>query len=139
MIPIYRLINKLANSQRREFENYSFPKQYSAAEGRILHFLLSRQDSDTFQKDIEKEFGLRSPSATSLLKSMEKNRLIERVPIANDGRYKKIIVTPNALQHKCVLDLNIGILEDKLSKDINPADLKIWENVSLQILKNLNE
>ena len=47
-------------------------------------------------KEIEKKFGLRPSTATEVLKNLEKDGLICRVPEAQDGRYKKIVFTEKA-------------------------------------------
>ena len=85
-----RYISKLSNKLRRRIDNFSSRKNLSGSEGKVLHFLLA-QTNDVFQKDIEEEYCLRPPTATELLKKMEKNGLIYREPIATDARMKKII------------------------------------------------
>jgi DNA-binding MarR family transcriptional regulator len=139
MFLIYRSINKLANKQRRNFEHLTFPKSFSAAQGRILHFLLNNPSKEIFQKDLEEEFGLRPPSATALLKSIEKMGLIHRAPSETDGRYKKIVTTPKAFQYAPELNEQLKILEQRLLKDIDPKELAVWEKVTQQLMQNLDE
>ena len=55
----------------------------------------SRQRS-VYQKEIEKEFGLRPSTATEALKLLEEKGLICRIPEEKDGRYKRIVFTPKA-------------------------------------------
>ena len=84
-----RYIGILANRLRREIDALSFRGQYSGTEGKALHFILAHEDSELFQKDLEDEFGLRPPSASALVKKLEQDGLISRVPVSYDGRLKK--------------------------------------------------
>ena len=59
-------------------------------------FEAAQQAADQYQKEIEKEFGLWPSTATEVLKNLEKDGLICRVPEAQDGRYKKIVFTEKA-------------------------------------------
>ena len=88
-----RYIGILANRLRREIDALSFRGQYSGTEGKALHFILAHEDSELFQKDLEDEFGLRPPSASALVKKLEQDELILRVPVSYDGRLKQIVPT----------------------------------------------
>ncbi len=61
--------------------------------GCIVGYLKSREEEDVFQRDIEKKFSMRRSTASSILALMEKNNLIERVPVSYDARLKKIVLT----------------------------------------------
>ena len=50
-----------------------------------------------FQKDIEKQFGVRRSTMTAILQSMEKNGLIRRERVGSDGRLKRLALTEKAL------------------------------------------
>lgn len=139
MDPIYRTINILANKQRREFEKKTESKSYSGAEGRVLDYLLKVNKEEVFQKDIEREFGLRPPTATTLLHNMEKRGLIERFALNNDARYKTIVLTEKAMQLKDALFYDMNKMEQKMLRDISQEDLKIWNKVSHSIIENLAE
>ena len=55
-------------------------------QGRILDFILvDGRDRPLYQKDIEKEFGLRPSTATELLKTLESRKMIQRVSSEEDG------------------------------------------------------
>lgn len=66
---------------------------------RFMDFIRSRIElgKDIFQKDLEIEFCIRPPTATGILRTMEKNGLIERSASQQDGRLKKIVLTDKAL------------------------------------------
>ena len=139
--PIYRQINILANRQRRHFDQLTADVPFSGAQIRVLHYLLDHQDQnhkeEIFQKDIEEEFGLRPSTATVLLQGMEKKNLLIREPSAQDGRCKKLTPTAQAAKYCEMLFSEINELTEKLTRSIAPDDLKTWQKVTKQIIKNL--
>ena len=110
---------------------------FSGAQGRVLHYLLDHPDEEIFQKDIEEEFGLRPSTATTLLQSMERKGLLRREPSEKDARYKKLTLTPGAEKHRGALFAEMSQLTEKLAGSIAPDDLKTWQKVTEQIIKNL--
>ena len=103
-----------------------------------LHFLLA-QPGDVFQKDVEEEYGIRSSTATELLKQMEKNGLITRQPMPYDNRLKKIILTPKALAYREQVVRDVTEIEDALTKGIDPSQLEIFFAVLEKMMDNLSE
>jgi len=132
-----RYISKLSNKLRRKIDAFSSRKSFSGSQGRVLHFILA-QNNDVFQKDIEEEFSLRPPTATELLKKMEKNGLIFREAIASDARMKRIVVSEKALQYKDMVIADITALEDELTKDISQNELAIFFKVIEKMLDNIS-
>lgn len=131
-------LGKLSNRMRRRLAALSIPGNYSGAQERTLHFLLGNRDCDIFQKDLEEEFGLRPPTATGLLKSMEKSGLILRVPVEYDARLKKIVPTDKALQYEEAVLSDLKAFEKQLAKDIDGEDLKVFERVIEKMIENLS-
>lgn len=100
--------------------------------------MLFQVSSDVFQKDIEEEYSLRPPTATELLKKMEKNGLIYREAMASDARMKRIIVSEKALQYKDMVIADITALEEELTKDISQNELDIFFKVIEKMLDNIS-
>jgi len=130
-------VSKLSNKLRRKIDAFSSRKSFSGSEGRVLHFILA-QSNDVFQKDIEEEFSLRPPTATELLKKMEKNDLIYREAMANDARMKRIVVSEKALQYKDMVIADITALEEELTKDIPQNELDVFFKVIEKMLDNIS-
>lgn len=131
-------IGRLANIIRRELESYSTKCEYSGAQSKALHFLLTNGSRDIFQKDLEEAYGLRPASASQLLKKMEENGLILRKPLDSDARMKRIIPTEKALayQDKMIYDLNK--LEEKLVEGISPFEQEVFMRTIEKMLQNLS-
>ena len=132
-----RYISKLSNKLRRKIDAFSSRESFSGSQGRVLHFILA-QSNDVFQKDIEEEYSLRPPTATGLLKKMEKNGLIYREAMASDARMKRIVVSEKALQYKDMVIADITALEDELTKDIPQHELDVFFKVIEKMLDNIS-
>lgn len=133
-----RCISKLSNQLRRRLDAFSAKSGVSGSQGRVLHFILA-QPEDVYQRDIEQEFSMRPPSATELLKLMEKNGLIRRESAAQDARLKKIIVTEKAALLVGQVFPDLEALERDLTRGISPEHLDIFFQVIGQMSKNLND
>lgn len=61
----------------------------------FLVYIVQRADrQDVFQKDLESQFNIRGSTATEILKAMERKGLIQREPLPENKRAKKITLTP---------------------------------------------
>lgn len=139
MAKAYILINKLANVQRRYFDSHRYTGDYSGAQGKILDYLFHHEDEKVFQKDLEKEFGMRPPTATSLLKSMVDAGLVVRIPESEDARYKRLIPTEKAALLRSEISASTAALEKKIRHGISEKDLAVWEHVVAQMTENLEK
>ena len=133
-----RCISKLSNQIRRRLDSFSAKSGVSGSQGRVLHFVLA-QTEDVFQRDIEQEFNMRPPSATELLKVMEKNGLIRRECTARDARMKKIIVTDKAAALVGQVFPDLDELERDLTKGISPEHLELFFQIIGRMSENLKD
>lgn len=133
-----RCISKLSNQIRRRLDAYSAKSGVSGSQGRVLHFALA-QSEDVFQRDIEQEFNMRPPSASELLKQMEKNGLIRRESMAQDARLKKIIVTEKAAGLVGQVFPDLDALERDLTRGISPEQLEVFFQVIGRMSENLKD
>lgn len=134
--PAARYVSKLSNKIRRKIDALASGGDFSGAQGRVLHFILS-QPEELFQKDIEEEFGLRPPTATEILKKMEQNGLIRRESAAHDGRLKRIIVSQKAMQYKEQVMDGLNQLEEELTAGISKKDMDTFYQVMEKMLENM--
>ena len=134
-----RSVGMLSNLIRRHFSTFSFQGTLSGAQGKTLHFILVRgQECDVFQKDIEEEYSLRPPTATKLLKDMEKNGLIYREAVPYDARLKRIVATKKAMQYQELIHQSLEEIEDRLTSGISPQDLAVFFRVINQMIRNMS-
>ena len=112
----------------------------SGSQGNILDYILVEgMKRKVYQKDIEKEFGLRPSTATEVLKNLEEEKLIVRIQDEEDGRYKKIVFTDKAEKIRSVLRGEIEQTEELLLKGITPEERKIFMKITAKMLENLQQ
>ena len=106
-----KVINRISNRLRRRSAALQETLGMSGAQGNILNFILVEgQKHSIYQKDIEKEFGLRPSTATEVLKALEKKELICRVSEKQDARLKRIEFTSKAeeIRHLIAAERRVG-------------------------------
>ena len=136
---VQRIISKLSNKIRRRLDVLS--GRYGAltgAEGRVLNYLLA-QESVQFQKDVEEEFDLRASTASEMLNSMERKGFIERQPIVEDARMKKIVITHLGLSFQKQVQSDLSAMDEKIAAGISDEELETFFRVAGIMLKNLSD
>lgn len=140
-IPAGRLIGITSNMIRRVLDKKFSDMPYSPAETACISFIsdVMKENPETpvFQRDIEREFDLRSSTASETIKNLELKGLLTRESIDGDGRKKKLILTSKALDYDAVNKSKLHEIEQKLIKGISPEDLDIYRKVSKQMIDNL--
>ncbi len=135
-----KMINRISNRLRRRSRKAQEIIGITGSKGNILNYiLLESEKHNVYQKDIEKEFGLRPSTATEVLKNLEEEKLIVRIQDEEDGRYKKIVFTDKAEKIRSVLRGEIEQTEELLLKGITPEEQKIFMKITAKMLENLQQ
>ena len=117
----------------------SFVDSLTGTHGWVIRYLYENKDNDIFQRDIEKTFGVRRSTITSMLQIMEKNGLITRGSVPYDSRLKKITPTEKALElHRRISD-EIDAIEAELSAGLSEEEISAFISTIEKIKKNLNK
>ncbi|GFH41316.1 MarR family winged helix-turn-helix transcriptional regulator [Lactococcus insecticola] len=103
----------------------------------VTEYLIRHQDEDIFQKDIEKKFIMRRPTATTFIKKMEQTGLITREPVAYDARLKKIILTDKAFAMYDVVEARMTQFETVLRGDLDADEIAAFIATINKIKTNL--
>ena len=134
-----KMINRISNRLRRRSLKVQESIGITGAQGNILDYILVESSHrSVYQKEIEKEFGLRPSTATEALKLLEEKGLISRIPEEWDGRYKRIVFTPKAQAVKETLRREIEESESILLQGISPSDQEHFLETAAKMLKNLD-
>ena len=104
----------------------------------IMEFL-SKSKEDIYQKDLEQKFALRKSTISGILKTMEKNELIERIAAKNDSRSKQIVLTEKGKEICHEYMDRISKMEELIKKNISEKEINIFFKVIEQIRNNLTE
>ncbi len=108
-------------------------------QGRIIRFIYCAEEKAVFQKDIEKEFGIRRSTATNTLKLMEKNGLIKREHVAYDDRLKKLSLTDEAFKNIEQFEKDMKKINEILEKGISEEEREVFFTVLEKIKNNIEE
>ena len=116
----------------------SIDDNLTVSQAYVIDFIyMEGKEKDIFQKDLEKEFDLKRSSVSLLLNNMEKSDLIQRVPVAEDPRLKKIILTEKAMILNQNISMAINSVENKLSENITLEEINVFYRVLDKIRNNL--
>lgn len=105
--------------------------------GWVIGYLYDNRHRDVFQRDIEKQFSVRRPTMTEILKLMEKNGLLVRERDKNDARLKKIKLTPLALSIHERHEKHIESFEAFLREGISDDEMKSFFAVVEKLNSNI--
>ncbi len=110
-------INIASHLIRRQADALSMPLGLSGVQTRILHYLeqAEKNAAPVFQRDIEKHFGIRRASVTSVISNLEQGGYVHRMSVSGDARLKQIILTDSGREVNHRMAQNIETLEAKLS------------------------
>ena len=135
-----KMINRISNRLRRRSKKVQEAIGITGAKGNILDYILVESEKhNVYQKEIEKEFGLRPSTATEVLKNLEAEELIVRIPDELDGRYKKIVFTKKAEQIRNDLREEIWKSEEILLRGISVQEKEIFMKITAKMLENLEQ
>ena len=103
----------------------------------IIGFVCDNSDRDIYQKDIEREFGIRRSTVTETLKLMERDGLIKRVGVPCDARLKKIILSKNALANYAKAKETLNAVEERATAGLTQEEKETLLRIIAKIAKNL--
>ncbi len=131
---IGRLVKQLSRRIERQFPCPP-TNAVTLQHGRIIGYLWHNRENDVYQRDIEKEFGIRRSTTTRLLQLMESNGLIVREQVMSDARLKKIVLTQKAVEMEEKIHKVIDSFEDELAQAFTPDE----EEEFRRLVGKLNE
>lgn len=134
-----KMINRISNRLRRRSMAVQESVGISGSQGNILDYILvESMKRKVYQKGIEREFGLRPPTASEVLKSLEKQELICRIPDEEDGRWKRIVFTKKAEKIHDALRREIEESEALLLQGISSEEQETFLRIAGKMLENLD-
>ena len=109
------------------------------AQMQILHYISTQKGKKVYQRDIAVALGLRRATLSEILKTMEKNKLIYRVPDKIDSRIKEIFLSDKAKKQFELVKEKLNNTEKALIKNIDQKDLEKFLSVVGKMQENLKE
>ena len=131
-------VRMLLNQMRRFSENHlPYDAEIPPAQGRLIGYVKHHPDRDIYQRDLEQEFQIRRSTASALLKSMERNDLIRRVPVPQDARLKKLILTPRAEAFSQKVEEEIARREAQITQGVSEEEMTAFFATIAKFEENL--
>lgn len=132
------MINCISNRLRNRSQEVHTQLGIGSAQGKILNYVLVESEAHSvYQKDLEREFGLRPSTITEMLNALEQKKLIQRVSDEWDGRYKKIVFTEKARSMKDRIRQEVEETEHLLLQGITEQEKQEFLRIAGKMLQNL--
>lgn len=134
-------LKSISNMIRRKLdETFSAPEfdgltgMQNAMMGYVMHHA---EERDVFQRDIEKNFGVRRSTVTIMLQNLEQKGYIRRVPVSYDARLKKIVLTEKAEKLQQRVRAEIDLFHEKMEENLTEEEKEQLFYLLGKIRKNL--
>ena len=105
----------------------------------VIDFMINTDKEDIFQKDLEKQFDLKRAAISLMLNNMEKNDLIKRVPVSEDARLKKLVLTEKSIALADTITTAIDEIEHTLVEDLTQEDIDNFYTVLNKMRNSLSK
>lgn len=113
------LIQVLARQINQYFSKVGVELALSGMEIVILNYFFDNDQTTVYQTDIEREFNIRSSTATANIRVLIKKSLLQQTVDPKDRRRKQLTLTPSAIQLKKQLGDTKRELEQLLVTDMS--------------------
>lgn len=140
--PIHVELRSLSHRIHRFFQNSPNKRAVDSVTGTngwIIGYLADNEDSDIFQKDIEREFDITRSTASKVIDLMEQKGLVERQTVPQDARLRKLVLTDKSRQLVNLIYIDKSNLEQTLTKGFSEKEKATLTEYILRMRNNLEE
>ena len=132
-------INILAHKMKKRFDAILSVLEITGVQSRIMHYIIRRcGEAPVFQRDVEEAFSLSRSTATGILQLLEKNGMIRRVRVEDDGRLKSLLPTERAVQTDARVRAGIDEMEALMTRGIFPGQMQLFLETAARMSENLD-
>lgn len=133
---------KLINNAYGRAMNNSLAKWDITASQSFLLAYLEHCDRSPYQHDIEKQFNIKHPTATGILKRLAEKDYVTFIPDENDKRLKRIVITESGRNVSQSTKSSLDDLEATLSSALTEDEFKelntLLDKLVVQAYDNFN-
>lgn len=104
-----------------------------------LSFISEHEQQGVFQKDIESYLRIRRSSVSTLLYNLEKCKLIVRVPVPEDARLKRVMLTEDGRELCRTVDWYQGQVEQFMGKILSEQEQEMLATMLEKIMFHIDE
>ncbi|WP_423363245.1 MarR family winged helix-turn-helix transcriptional regulator [Mycoplasma sp. P36-A1] len=131
-------IKKIGNQILRYInQNTLFSENPDATKMQMIFASYISNHNPCYQKDLEREFGIVAATASQILKHMENEKLLTRIPDENDARKKQLVLSDKGMEIGIKRNASIKQLDKAILKDIDSKKLDVFFEVLDQIKENV--
>lgn len=134
--PCFRVIQNMIEkyfAKRWENEDYKLTRAQAAT----LHYLYDHREQNVFQKDIEKAFSISGATASNTLKGLERRKLIERIPLKEDTRNKRIVLCEEGVRMHRLAFSHMVNMEETLVMGMTEEEITLFRDLLDRVIQNL--
>ena len=102
-------------------------------------YLCENEGQVTFQRDLEKQFGIRRSTATTLLNALETKGFIERRAVDYDARLKRIVVTQKGKNLFKKINADMLDFQQQVLQDISENEIQAFLSTLQKLAENLKK
>ncbi len=139
LVEVNNLMHREIKADTQEQKGGTHSESISHSASCIIAYLYDNKNTDIFQKDIEQEFQLRRSTVSKVLTHMEEKGHIQRIPVKEDKRLKKIALTDKTEKIAQKLILSRQQLDKKMVEGLTDSELDILVSILEKIKKNLSQ
>ena len=137
--PIGMELRRLSLLMSRYMEAHSNCKrieEITGTNGWVIAYIGAKK-GDTFQRDLERTFGITRSTASKTVDAMVKKGFIERKSVDYDARLKKLVLTEKAVGVLDLMDADGERMEAALMNDFSEEERKKLRGYIARKTKNL--
>lgn len=97
------------------------------------------EKKDTYPADLERDFHLKKPTVSGILKRMEEKEFVTFEADNEDKRKKKVVLTPKSKEITKKLDADFEYIEKALLDGISEEELGETKKTLIKMLDNINK
>ena len=106
---------------------------------RILKYLKREEKESIYQKDIQKNLDVSKAAISAVIKSMEKKKLIQKLPSKIDARKTKIEITEEGKKVLEEIEIDMKKINQKVLEQISKEELEEFIKISHKIKESLKK
>lgn len=104
-----------------------------------ITILTLSSEQDVFQRDLEHILKLRRSTISSLLNTLERKELIQRIPVPQDARLKKLVLTEEGRRIGALVYQVFSQTNDAMVEGFTQEEQDTLSSLLLRIEQNLNQ
>lgn len=132
------LLLKIVNNLfERELNNKISTLELTRTQCSVLGYLNRNVNKEINPRDIEKEFNLKRPTVTGILKRLEEKEFIVMEQSEIDKRYKQVKLTYKSREIHNIMQQNLFEAENVLYKNLSEDDKKELYRILKIMMNNL--